>query len=180
MNGLNAPLYINWIEDDQPHWPGKLGLTIAPGKKGQKFGRTHARDLSADLQVIKDAGANLLVNLMEVEEGQHWHMHNYDSQAARIGLNVRRYPIQDVNVPSDPTSFRTLVQELHTDLQDGDTIVIHCLGGLGRSGTLAACLLIQNGMNSREAINLVRTCRPGAIEARQPEFVETYAQTLTR
>lgn len=42
--------------------------------------------------------------------------------------------------------------------------MIHCLGGLGRSGTIAARLLVELGVVPDEAINIVRKARPGAIE----------------
>ena len=67
MNSLENPLYIDWIEQ-QPHWPGRLGLTIAPGKKGQGQDMAHDRDLTTDLATLKAQGVTLLVNLMEQEK----------------------------------------------------------------------------------------------------------------
>lgn len=180
MNSLENPLCIDWIEQ-QPRWPGRLGLTIAPGKKGQGQDMAHDRDLTTDLATLKAQGVTLLVNLMEQEEMHRWHMHDYHREAARLGLNVRHFPIPDVSTPGNDAEFHALVQDLSARLHAGETIVIHCLGGLGRSGMLAACLLTQHGMNARDATELVRTCRsPRAIEADQPRYVETYARTHAR
>lgn len=181
MNIYENPLRIAWIENSSPRWPGRLGLTIAPGKKGQGHDMQHDRDLRTDLTELKNMGVTPLVNLMEQGEMHRWHMHDYHTEAARLGLNVRHFPIPDVSTPTDETEFHALAQDLHTRLQAGETIVIHCLGGLGRSGMLAACLLVLDGMSAQDAIKLVRQCRsPKAVEANQPRYVETYARTHAR
>nr|WP_231881698.1 hypothetical protein [Deinococcus puniceus] len=53
---------------------------------------------------------------------------------------------------------------------------MHCRGGLGRAGLVAACLVVQGGMPPREAIALVRATRSRhAIEtAVQERFVEAF------
>jgi protein-tyrosine phosphatase len=61
----------------------------------------------------------------------------------------------------------------------GETVVVHCRGGLGRSGTIAACVLVARGRAPREAIHLVRNARPGAVEvADQEEFVARSVRPL--
>jgi protein-tyrosine phosphatase len=53
--------------------------------------------------------------------------------------------------------------------------VIHCRGGLGRSGTVAAACLVALGHGPAEAIERVRAARPGAVESRsQEEWVRSY------
>jgi len=48
----------------------------------------------------------------------------------------------------------------------GGRILVHCRGGLGRAGTVAARILIELGHPGAEAVELVRRARPGAIETR--------------
>ncbi len=176
----NNPMRVSWIENRQAAalWPGRLGLTIAPGKKGQSpAGPTvHNRDLATDFAALKSERVDVLVNLMEEDEGLRYGMGEYDAVARQSGLTVRRYPIVDMDVPSDRTTFAALVDELYAGLQAEKTVVVHWLGGLGRSGTLAACLLIKSGLDAQAAIDLTRRCRPGAIQGDQPEFVRQYAK----
>ena len=54
-------------------------------------------------------------------------------------------------------------------LASGDNVVLHCLAGLGRTGTVAARLLIEFGMEPAAAILRVRDARPGAIQTRKQE-----------
>ena len=48
-------------------------------------------------------------------------------------------------------------------------MVVHCKGGLGRAGTVAALMLVELGMAPDEAIRTVRAARKGAIETREQE-----------
>jgi ADP-ribosyl-[dinitrogen reductase] hydrolase len=62
-------------------------------------------------------------------------------------------------------------------LKEGHNIVIHCKGGLGRTGTIAARLLIELGFDPKTAIQCVRHGRPGSIEN---NLQENYVLTLKR
>jgi ADP-ribosyl-[dinitrogen reductase] hydrolase len=48
-------------------------------------------------------------------------------------------------------------------------VLVHCRGGLGRAGTIAARLLVELGMEPTKAIASVRGVRPGAIETSEQE-----------
>ena len=58
---------------------------------------------------------------------------------------------------------------LKNELLDGKNIIFHCRGGKGRAGTVAAILLIDFGYDKKEAIDLVRSKRVGAIETEKQE-----------
>ena len=51
----------------------------------------------------------------------------------------------------------------------GCDVLVHCRGGLGRAGTIAARLLVELGMEPETAIASVRAVRPGAIETSDQE-----------
>ena len=54
--------------------------------------------------------------------------------------------------------------------------LLHCWGGKGRAGTVAAILLIEFGEDNNEAIKIVRMKRKGAIESKkQEEFILNYS-----
>ena len=146
---------------------GQIGLTFAPGKH-QRDGLTasHCRDLAVDLDAIAAWNAAAVVTLVEAHE---LHMLNI----ARIGTEVRRrhmewhhWPIGDYQVP-DATfmaGWHGRSAKLRSLLARGGRVLIHCKGGLGRAGSVAARLLVEDGMDSDAAIATIRAARPGAVE----------------
>ena len=74
---------------------------------------------------------------------------------------------------------RELVRWCREGVAAGGRVVITCMGGLGRSGTIAACYLVEQGLSAPQAISAVRRARgPRAVETRSQEaFVAAYAAT---
>ncbi len=53
---------------------------------------------------------------------------------------------------------------------------MHCLAGLGRTGTIAACCLVASGRSPADAIRAVRAARPGSVQnPAQEAFVVAFA-----
>ena len=64
---------------------------------------------------------------------------------------------------------------LLNELGNGNNIFIHCKGGIGRSGTVAAMFLIESGTENSHSILAVRSKRQGAIEnEKQEDFVRSF------
>ena len=92
-------------------------------------------------------------------------------------LNWFHLPIIDLKAPDHKfvDKWQTTKSLLKNELIDGKNIVIHCMGGKGRSGTIAAILLIEFGNTNKDAINMVRKKRKGAIETKkQEDFILSY------
>ena len=75
-------------------------------------------------------------------------------------------PIVDVSVPDErfEQEWDLAGKELRSLLRRRLDVLVHCRGGLGRAGTIAARLLAELGMEPKQAIASVRAVRPGAIE----------------
>ncbi len=93
------------------------------------------------------------------------------------GMEWFHLPIQDMTAPDasfDNAWAKIGPRILHT-IKLGGNVLVHCKGGLGRSGTIAALMLIEFGIPNGQAIALVRKARPGAIDiAEQEEYVRRY------
>lgn len=179
QNSINDPIRVDWIPTGL--WPGRLGLTFAPGKKGTSIyqnGVTHARDVAEDMHTLARDGVQVLAPLIEDFEFDMLGMDGYHAEAETRSILIAACPIVDQGVPKDSAAFGAYIDELMTHLLDGRSVVVHCRGGLGRAGLTAACLLVQGGMPPREAIALVRATRSrNAIEtAVQERFVEEFGQ----
>lgn len=82
-----------------------------------------------------------------------------------IALYVR-WPIEDGPAPEHAplVALADLVADLR---RAGKQVLIHCAGGMNRSGLLVAAALVREGMEAQEAIALIRARRPGALNNRQ-------------
>jgi ADP-ribosyl-[dinitrogen reductase] hydrolase len=153
---------------------GRIGLTFCPGKK-QTDAQSGVwdRSLDDDMNAIKAFGAAALVTLMPDSELQSLHVSpdQIRDKASELGIEWYQLPIPDAGIPDEgfELSWADAGRHLRTLLKDGKIIVIHCKGGLGRTGTIAARLLIEFGVAAETSIQSVRNARPGAIENRLQE-----------
>src|SRR2546423_12583073 len=102
-------------------------------------------------------------------------------RAQAFGIDTHHLPIRDVSVPDRLPAVVVTVERVVAAARAGKTLVIHCRGGLGRSGLVAGCCLVAMGHPARDAIRLVRAARPGAVETtEQATYVETFATSWAR
>lgn len=159
--------------------PGRIGLTKCPGTSIRGSGAARDRHgVTSDLQVIRQWGADAILSLVEEEELQHLQVPDLGDAIQRAGLIWYHFPVPDFGVPN-PGSMKRWEQmsaQFHRLLARGEELLIHCRGGLGRSGTMAALLLIERGESCTRAMEIVRSARPGAIEtSAQESFLEDAA-----
>ena len=146
---------------------GRIGITFCPGKQDRHAHTgAWARDLGTDLDAIADWGAALVVTLVEPAELKALKVSDLGEQLLSRGIGWRHLPIADYSIPGEQFEQHWLVEgaEIRAMLRAGEDIVVHCKGGLGRAGMIAARLLAELGMEPEEAIRLVRRVRKGAIE----------------
>lgn len=159
------PLEIAEVQADPAF--GRIGLTFCPGKHDQAAATgAWARDLDVDLDAIRDWGAQALVTLVEPAELVALKVENLGAAALARGLDWRHLPIADYGVPSPlfERRWRNDGRDLRAILRRGGDVVVHCKGGLGRAGLIAARLLAELGVEPDQAIKMVRRARRGAIE----------------
>lgn len=151
--------------------PGRLSITILPGRKDQQ------RELEEDLQVLKREGVSAVVCLATAAELADYGVPELQNAYRAAGLAVYHLPILDQKVCS-PAEMEAAVKWLKERLSAGAAVVVHCVGGLGRSGLLAGCYLRSVGLTADEAMAEVRRVRSQrAIEsAAQEEFLHNNDQ----
>jgi len=99
---------------------------------------------------------------------------------AELQAETVHLPVQNSDAPTQEQLDRG-VAAISDALSRGVRVAVHCGAGLGRSGTLLAAYLVSRGSAPLEAIDKVRTARPGSIETREQEdAVHRYAQRLGR
>jgi protein-tyrosine phosphatase len=171
---------IDWIAAEElgGSRPGRLGLTFLPGKRGASLrypGHVYRRDTFTDLAIMQAAGVVRLVLLVEDEELDQWGDARIVELGTRARVDVRRHPIPDGAAPRSALDMDRILDDIDEGRAAGD-VAVACMGGVGRSGMVAACALVRAGRTPAEAIELVRALRhPTAVEtAAQERFVGRY------
>lgn len=151
---------------------GRIGMTFCPGKKDPHAlqGVWH-RDLDTDLRAIRQWGASQLVTLMQEHEFGLLQVPDLCRRARKWGMAWLHMPIVDVSIPGPAfeQTWSTHGADILSRLCSGESIALHCRGGLGRTGLVAARLLIELGFRPPDALRHVRTARPGTVETREQE-----------
>ena len=179
--GFGPEMRIDWIEPDAlvPTAPGRLGLTFLPGKRGASFrypGHTYRRDTAEDLAAMRSMGVIRLVLLVEDRELASWGDPAIVEIGSRAGVDVQRHPMADGAPPASLAAMDRILDHVEEARAAGD-VVVACMGGVGRTGTVAACALVRAGHSAQEAIDAIRVLRhPTAVETQaQEQFVRRYA-----
>ena len=151
---------------------GRIGVTFCPGKK-QPGALTGAwdRDLTIDVRAIADWGAVAVLTLIEEHELKTLKVDYLGKAVAAHHMDWLHAPIRDVSVPDQgfENAWVEIGEGLRDRLRAGFDILVHCKGGLGRAGMIAARLLVELGVSPTEATRRVRAVRPGAIETADHE-----------
>lgn len=138
---------------------------------------------SNNIYKLLETGRNVFVNLTSKQETKdlyHYIPIVIEKVCDPIFIH---YSINDCGLPTDSKSYRKLIDLLHLLVQQGKKLYIHCRGGHGRSGIVAACLLIHMGYSNDEALDCVSKAHktreyipdyPCPQTEEQVEFVKCY------
>lgn len=165
-----------------PAAPGRIGITFCPGKQdGSGFGAGWMRDLALDLQALREWGATAVLTLIEAHEFDLLGVPQLGQAVCDAGMAWHHAPIVDLGKPDAVfmAGWAMLASRLVERMQRGEGVAVHCRGGLGRAGTVAAMLAIELGQTPGAALRAVRAVRPGTVEtATQERFVLAYRRRL--
>ena len=138
--------------------PGAIGGCPRPGI---------LEDLDVDLDALARLGVSRLVCLEERQTIDPSHLR------AR-SLEPLHVPIDDMEAPSIEQAT-ALCREIDDLIARGEAVAVHCRAGLGRTGTVLACVLIHEGTPALEALEAVRHINPSWVQSsRQIRFLEEF------
>jgi ADP-ribosyl-[dinitrogen reductase] hydrolase len=139
---------------------GRVGITFCPGKY-DRHARTGewVRDLALDLDAVRDWGAAAVVTLLEPKELALLRVQTLGEEIQRRKMLWFHLPIVNVSIPDEKFEREWVAagEELRSMLRRRLDVLIHCRGGLGRAGTIAAPARVDFAL-----------ARPGGALRRKP------------
>jgi protein-tyrosine phosphatase len=143
---------------ERSYWvvPGKLLAGYYPGDLDKDM-------MSHKLNGLLSVGISTVINLMEHDEINLYGdlFDEYETyleslaQAQGISINCVHFPIRDVSIPTEELMIQILdkIDQAHSL---NKSVYVHCLGGVGRTGTVVGCYLIRHGMaTSKNVLRII-------------------------
>jgi protein-tyrosine phosphatase len=150
--------------------PGRLYLHAMPGRY---------ESWASTREIFSRKGVDLVVALTPLEEILLKSPDYAQAiEARKLPWDHELFPIPDFGVPDDRAAFLALARSVAMRLREGRCIIIHCGAGIGRTGTLAVCVLMALGEGKEEACEAVKHAGSGCERPDQNELVGWVASQL--
>ncbi len=164
------PLHVDFLPDEAVNLEGRIGISSVPGRRGRDAaGIAWSRDLDSDLHRLRERYlTDVLVTLLErgeyvTDEFDAFDVPDLLVRAQHHGMQSDWTALPPENIPISLDQLFILVERILGHARAGRNVVIHCDDGLGRSGVVATCCLTALGASVGEALEEVRSVRPGAV-----------------
>lgn len=128
----------------------------------------------ASVANIAKLGIRLVVSLLEPSEARNLGLDAERLEVKAHAMDFISFPIPDMGLPPSVEDFSQMVKLLFTQVNAGVNTLVHCRAGIGRSGLLAAGVLLHTGMDAEEAFAYVSHMRG----LRVPETMEQHEWLL--
>jgi protein-tyrosine phosphatase len=146
----------------QGPWAGRLAVVSRP--RGGDW-------IDDEVRAWKDEGLNAVVSLLTGEEQREFELSREREVSEKQGLQFFSFPINDLGVPSSLDETLRVLSQAERLLASGRNVGIHCRQSIGRSGMMAACLLVMAGSSAQSAMESVSNSR-GLTVPETPEQIE--------
>ncbi len=159
---------LHWV--DGP-WAGRLALATRP--RGGEW-------LADEIKSWHRAGVKVILSLLTPEENAAFDILTQPAESRTHGIAFISYPIYDRNVPDSDAEFHQMLLQLDSQLTAGRNVVLHCQQGVGRTGLVAACLLLTKGFSPEAAVRIISAARGRVIPdtQMQRQWIDRYACRL--
>lgn len=146
-----------WRHDETIH-----GYWVEPGKilAGEYPGNPHSEQIARHkIDLLVDNGVRTFVDLTTPADKMAPYQHLLDDIAKQRGLDLQRlqFPIPDNGVLA-VRDYDEIVSAIRAGVDNG-VVYFHCWGGIGRTGTVVGCLLVDIGMTAKDGLDRLNELR---------------------
>jgi hypothetical protein len=161
---------LYWLDEA---WPGKLALAARP--RGGDW-------LTDDIANWKRPGISSALSLLTPEEENDLDLRDEGREAKRQGVDFVSFPIPDLQVPRSEARLTEVLAKVDNMLSAGKNVVVDCRQGIGRTGLVAACVLVRPGMSPCAAVEKLPAAGGVSVPEtpEQRDWVDHYATAFTK
>lgn len=154
------------------NFKGHIFLDQMPGR---------SEPLTSFLDLMKTNRVDVVVRLTGSDEiklkSPGYHAFRAEDE---LPVDEIKFPIEDYGIPGDQDAYLDLVRTICDLLIGGRNVLIHCAGGIGRTGTLAICVLLAGGYQVEQAVAIVKQAGSGPENENQKNFLRAVASQISR
>jgi protein-tyrosine phosphatase len=157
---------LYWIDSKGP---GRMAISARP--RGGDW-------LEDEIAGWRSQGIDAVISMLTSAEEEDLHLAAESSLAREEKIRFISLPVEDRGVPPSWKPAAEVIHQATDILRRGQNIAIHCRQGIGRSGIIAAAMLILEGATPQEALKRVSTARglPVPETAEQKDWVKRFAE----
>lgn len=126
--------------------------------------------LSDDIAALARAGIRRVVSLLESTEQHELGLDQEPSLCAEHELEFVSFPIKDRGPPASVSEFSTFTKSLYEAIRKGRNTVVHCRAGIGRTGIVAASMLLHGADDADAAFSKVSNARGIEVPDTEEQF----------
>lgn len=145
---------------------GELWLGPMPGR---------LRPFTEDLAALAAQEISRIISLAPLAEIEEKAPAYAAALAGDTGIAISCFPIADFGVPEDEAGFFALARQTAAELRDGERVFVHCAAGIGRTGTVATCILLVLGLSLTDAVGRIAAAGSGPETEAQSSLVDRCA-----
>jgi protein-tyrosine phosphatase len=131
------------------------------------------------IHTLLTAGINTFIDLTDSNEMMGTsYLPLIENSSYHQDIRYFNHPIQDFGIPAQAVMLQVLYV-IKQMMNEGRKLYLHCYGGIGRTGTVVGCYLVEQGFTGNQALikiialrqNLGRFQIPSPETDEQMEFV---------
>jgi protein-tyrosine phosphatase len=160
---MSTKLY--WVEGP---WRGRLAMASRP--RGDDW-------LEDEIASWRREGIDTVFSLLTSEEAKDLGLDNEAKHVKAQSMQFVSFPIPDRDVPDSDAKVAKALERLDADLSAGRNVVVHCRQGVGRTGLIAAGLLVMKGFSPEAAVKSLSASRGISVPETpgQRRWIDRYA-----